>query len=481
MKHKLLRWLCCCLAACQLFSLTAFARPDWPSDTGVAAEAGIVIDADSGAVLFAQNSHVPYPPASITKLLTALIVLENCDLDEVVVYSDTALQSVEADSGNKLSLQSGDQMTVQDSLYALLLISVNQSANALAEHVAGSIPAFVDMMNARIAELGCTESHFDNPSGLNGDFQYVSAYDMALIAQAAFSNEELVKISSTINYKVGPTILFPDGQSFRNEHRLVYTTDTTSPYYCPAAVAGKTGYLLKAGNTLVTYGVQDGRRLISVILKGQPRQYFLDSKELLNFGFRSFQNMTIADHESRYVTGDELIRLDSGSYKASELHIESDRMITLPINASFEDADISLEALPADAPKNAVALLRYTYNDRVIGEACLMTDANPVQIGAASGEEHAESNTAPAPAADNKTPDSDTPSAVMPIGMILLVILVAAIILLLGGGLGWIIYSRKKEAEEQARRRERRRQRLAAEGDDAQAEFERLMKERWNR
>ena len=227
------------------------------------------------------------------------------------------------------------------------------------------------------------------------------------------------------------------------------------------------------------YGVQDGRRLISVILKGQPRQYFLDSKELLNFGFRSFQNMTIADHESRYVTGDELIRLDSGSYKASELHIEPDRMITLPINASFEDADISLEALPADAPKNAVALLRYTYNDRVIGEACLMTDANPVQIGAASGEEHAESNTAPA--ADNKTPDSDTPSAVMPIGMILLVILVAAIILLLGGGLGWIIYSRKKEAEEQARRRERRRQRLAAEGDDAQAEFERLMKERWNR
>lgn len=480
MKQKAIRWLCCCLALCQLFTFTSFARPDWPSDTGVAAEAGIVIDADSGAVLFAQNSHVPYPPASITKLLTALIVLENCELDEMVVYSDTALQSVEADSGNKLSLQSGDQLTVQDSLYALLLISVNQSANALAEHVAGSIPAFVDMMNDKIKELGCTESHFDNPSGLNGDTQNVTAYDMALIAQAAFANEELLKISSTISYKVGPTILYPDGQSFRNEHRLVYTTDTTSPYYCPAAVAGKTGYLIKAGNTLVTYGVQGGRRLISVILKGQPRQYFLDAKELLDFGFRSFQNLTIADHESRYVTGNELIRLDTGSYKASELYIEPGRMITLPVSATFEDADISLESLPANAPAGAVALLRYTYNDRIVGEACLMTDTSSVQVGTESGDEPEEHPSATPSTADQK-PDPDSPSAVMPIGMILLIILVAAIILLLGGGLGWILYSRKKEAEEQARRRERRRQRLAEEGSEAQAEFDRLMKERWKR
>jgi D-alanyl-D-alanine carboxypeptidase len=230
-------------------SITAFAKTEWPKDTGIEAEAGIVIDADTGAVLFGQNIHNTYPPASITKLLTALVVLENSQLDEVVKYTATALNSVEQGSGNKLSLREGDELTVEDSLYSLLLLSVNQSANALAEHTAGSMSAFVDMMNDKVAELGLTESHFDNPSGLNGDTQYVSAYDMAMIARAAFDNPELLKISSTINYKIGPTQLFPDGQSFRHEHRLLYTTDETSPYYCPEAIAGKTGYLIAAGNT----------------------------------------------------------------------------------------------------------------------------------------------------------------------------------------------------------------------------------------
>ena len=127
--------------------MTAFARPDWPSDTGIQAEAGALMDVDSGTMIFGQNSHVEYPPASITKLLTALIVLEHAELSDTVTYSETAMNSVEADSGNKYSLAIGDTMTVEDSLYALLLSSVNQSANALAEHVAGSIPAFVDMMN----------------------------------------------------------------------------------------------------------------------------------------------------------------------------------------------------------------------------------------------------------------------------------------------------------------------------------------------
>ncbi len=479
MKHKLLRWLCCCLTACQLFSLTAMAKPDWPSDTGIAAEAGIVVDADSGAVLFAQNSHVPCPPASITKLLTALIVLENCEMDETVIYSDTALQSVESDSGNKLSLQSGDQLSVKDSLYALLLISVNQSANALAEHVAGSIPAFVDMMNAKIKELGCEESHFDNPSGLNGDTQYVSAHDMALIAQAAFDNEELLTISSTINYKIGPTIQFPEGQSIRNEHRLLYTTDTSSPYYYPSAVAGKTGYLIKAGNTLVTYAVEGNRHLISVILKGQPRQYFLDSKELLSFGFRSFQNVNIAEYEQRYVTGDEIIDLPGGSYQASSLSIDPDSVLTLPVNASFDDAELSLEALPDNAPDRAVALLRYTYNERIIGEAYLMTDHVPVKVNENPSDQPSES--APLSDIPEKDPSPTGQSGGSSLGTILLIILVSAILLLLGGGLGWIVYSRKKEAQEQALRKERRRKRLEEEGADAQAEFDRLMKERWKR
>ena len=144
MKRKLAKILCGALVMCQMFTMTAFARPEWPKETGILAEAGSVMDVDSGTMIFGQNSHVEYPPASITKLLTALVVLENVDdLSATVEFTESAMMNVEADSGNKLSLVIGDTMTVEDALYALLLQSVNQSANALAEHVAGSIDAFV--------------------------------------------------------------------------------------------------------------------------------------------------------------------------------------------------------------------------------------------------------------------------------------------------------------------------------------------------
>ena len=491
------------LLASQLFLITAYAKPDWPSDIGIQAEAGIVIDADSGAVIFGQNIHSAYPPASITKILTALIVLENCELDEIVTFSETAINSVEADSGNKLSLVAGDQMSVEDALYSLLLISVNQAANALAEHVAGDIPSFVDMMNAKIKELGCKDSHFENPSGLNGDTQNVSAYDMARIAQAAYQNETMLKISSDLTHKIGPTINNPEGVSFRTEHRLLYTDDTSSEYYFPAAVAGKTGYLLKAGNTLVTYAEQDGRKLISVILKGKPRQYFMDSKSLLEFGFRSFHNLEIAGRESRYVTGDGLINLDGTDYKSSDLMIEPDRFLTLPKNADFDAAEIQIGAIPEGTshPINALAQLTYTYNDRVVGTAFLMTKEMP----AGAVNENNGSGETPVPGAsdaaapnqngelNSSTPDSNNTSGTdandnsansdrtsglaesrSPAGTIVMVLVIAVIVLAAAVAF-WISSSRKKEAEALARRREQRRKRLQESGQEE--EFDRIMEE----
>ncbi|MDO5408166.1 MAG: D-alanyl-D-alanine carboxypeptidase family protein [Eubacteriales bacterium] len=500
MKRKIKRLLTF-LLACQLFLITAYANPDWPSDTGVQAESGIVMDADSGAVLFGQNIHNAYPPASITKILTALLVVENCELDETVTFSETAMMSVEADSGNKLSLVTGDQMTVEDALYSLLLISVNQAANALAEHVAGDIPSFVDMMNAKIAELGCQDSHFENPSGLNGDTQNVSAYDMALIARAAYANETLLKISSDLTHTIAPTTNNPEGVSFRTEHRLLYTDDDTSPYYFPAAVAGKTGYLLKAGNTLVTYAEEDDRKLVSVILKGQPRQYFVDAKSLMEFGFRSFHNIEIATRESRYVTGDGLINLDGTDYKSSELMIEPGRFLTLPNNADFDAAELTLGAIPegTEHPANALAQLTYTYNDRVIGTAFLMskempavpeTDADGNQTGetnadgtpltpdssASNGngsDGSADGTTGKDAEADSKHTTGGSSVPVLPI------ILVTLLIALAASAVGWILYSRKKEAEALARRREQRRKRLQESGEEE--EFNRLLEERKQR
>ncbi len=492
--------ICSGLAFCQIVSMTlmtAYARPDWPSDVGIQAEAGTVMDVDSGTVIFGQNSHVEYPPASITKILTALLVLENANLSDTVTFSETAINSVEPDSGNKLSLVAGDTMTVEECLYSLLLVSVNQSANALAEHVAGSIPAFVDMMNQKLVELGCTESHFENPSGLNGDTQNVSAYDMAKIACAAYSNESLLKISSTVSYKISSTSNNPDGITIRNEHRLVITEDSSSEFYCPEAVAGKPGYLLKAGNTLVTYGEKDGRRLVSVILKGSPRQYFLDGKELLQFGFSRFYNVDIAENETRYVTGEEPTEINGVSYAPSDLYVETGRMITLPNSASFGDAELSLAEMPEDHPVNAVALLQYVYNERKIGQAYLCDRAIPVPDEAGSSSE-GEGNSLEmmemtTTASETNTPEGEAdvpvsgdpneeklPETLRELPLLPMAAVLVFIVLATGTGF-WIRESRRKEAEAQALRRERRRQRLREEGVGAEAEFERLMEEKRNR
>lgn len=491
MKRKLAKILCGALVMCQLFTVTAFAKPEWPRDTGIMAEAGSVMDVDSGTMIFGQNSHAEYPPASITKLLTALVVLEHVDdLSETVTFTQSAMLNVEADSGNKMSLEIGDTMTVEDALHAMLLQSVNQSANALAEHVAGSNAAFVEMMNEKLVELGCQESHFENPSGLNGETQNVSAYDMALIACAAFNNEELLRISSTESYRTGAIKNHPDGYLLRQEHRLVITDDAESPYYFPEAVAGKTGYLLKAGNTLVTYAEKDGRRLVSVILKGSPKQYFVDGKELLRFGFDSFYNVNIAENETNYVTGDSVVELNGTSYMPSQLEIEEDRVITLPEDAVFADAELTLVDMPENHPEDAVGLLQYVYNERKIGQAYLLLkdDSVAADVDAVVTEPTGENETSAEDGANSPDVDSadlnvdDAEHAKKDSGIPALPIV--AVVLLGGAGAGayfWISKERKREAEEAARRRERRRQRLLEEGSEAEAEFNRLMEEKRNR
>ena len=457
------------LLACQLFVLTAYGKPDWPRDTGVQAEAGIVVDMDSGAVLFGQNIHLPYPPASITKLLTALVVLEHCQLDETVEFSETAVNSVESDSGNKLGSVAGDRLSVEDCLYGMLLESSNQAANALAEHTAGSIPDFVEMMNEKIAQLGCTESHFDNPSGLNGDTQYVSAYDMAIIARAAFSNEELLTISSTLSRKLAGTVNYPGGITVENENRLIKPDDEL---YYPSAKAGKTGYLIAAGNTLVTYGEENGRRLVSVILKGQPRQYFMDARTLMEFGFRDFKNIAPAESEGRYVTGEEVLHLDRGDFACQDLMIDPAAVITLPNGASLEDADVTLDALPAEYSERAVGQLTYTYNDRVIGTAFLLAK-DGVALPDAPQETPAEGETEPAesvPAENAASPESE--GASLSAGATAAIVVLVLAVLLGGGFAAWRYIQHKKEMERLARRRAERRRRLEESGE--WEEFERI-------
>ncbi len=460
--------------------ITALAAPEWPSDTGVLADIGIAVDADSGAVLFGQGIHELTPPASITKLLTALVVVENSSMDDMVTFSYDAVNNVESGSGNKKNIAEGDKLSVKDCLYLLLLQSSNQAANALAEHVAGSRDAFADMMNEKVKELGCTDgTHFANPSGLNDDTQVVSAYDMAIIAQAAFNNSDVLEISSTKSYKLAPTQNNPSGATCANEHRLIITDDETSELYCPEAKAGKTGYTSLAGNTLVTYGEKDGRRVISVVLKGQPSpNYFLDGKTLLQFGFENFQNVSIPDNETKYVTGGETVSINGADFQPDELDLESGAVITLPKDAAFSDASMELVTeLPEQHPERAVALLQYTYNDRKIGQAYLLAKegslpASSEETGGAAPEEKPDGKT---DASDQKGGEEGSialpPLSLPVIGICLLVFAV----LLLSA---YTLYTKKKEAEELRRRHERRMQRLKEENYTEEEFYELLGREK---
>lgn len=355
------------------FCFPSSAAAAWPTECSIRAEGGIVMDADSGAILYGKNIHEAYYPASITKLLTALVVIENSpDLNEIVTFSKNAVYNVEEGSSNA-GLSPGDQLSIRDCLYALLLKSANESANALAEHICGRIPHFVELMNAKAEQLGCTNSHFANPSGLNDPNHYTSAYDMALIAKAAFSNDTLTEIASTTYYDLPPLKQYPEGQTVYIGHKML--KKNFSSYY-PYAIAGKTGYTSLAGNTLVTYAKKDGMRLVAVVLKGENPYHYSDTKTLFEFGFQNFKTLPVTDYETRFTAlEDDLSIAGLTSSRKPLLTLSTDSYITLPKGASFEEAGSVLSyELTLPYPSTAVAELDYSYQGQMVGRAYLELD-----------------------------------------------------------------------------------------------------------
>ena len=346
----------------------AYADTAWPENVSIQAEGGIVIDADTGTVLYGKNIHTTYYPASITKILTALIVVEQCDLNEMVTFSHNAVYNVEAGSSSA-GLDEGDVLTVRDCLYALLMKSANESANALAEHVAGSTEAFADMMNQRAASLGCQDSHFANPSGLNNPDHYVSAYDMALIGQAALQNETFMEIDSSLYYDLPVTKRNPEGFRIYPGHKMM--KKNLAEYY-EGCLGGKTGYTSLAGNTLVTFARRNGMTLVSVVLNGHQTQYS-DTKAMLDFGFRNFQTVSAAEYDTAYTSiENDLTIAGLATTELYGLEIDPDCKITLPKAADFSSVDSQLSyEMTSNDPSDAIAKIDYRWGDRDIGYSYL--------------------------------------------------------------------------------------------------------------
>lgn len=258
--------------------------PGWPQGPQVQAESAVLMDVDYGVCLYEKNMHQKQYPASITKIMTALLTIENANLSDVVTFSENAVYGIEPESSH-IGIDVGEQLTVEQCLYGLMLASANEVAMGLAEHVAGSVEAFVDKMNQRAAQLGCEDTHFVNPHGLHDENHYVTAYDMALIAREAYHNQTFLNIVTTIYYEIPPTNMEEETRYLLNHQKLL----SDDEWYYTGCRGGKTGYTDQALNTLVTFAKKENRILVCVNLKTDGTPIYSDTTALLDYGFDNFK------------------------------------------------------------------------------------------------------------------------------------------------------------------------------------------------
>jgi len=241
----------------------------------------VVMDADTGLVLYGNQHHTQLYPASITKIMTALLVLEHVhDLTQRIEFSHNAVFSIPRNSSH-IAMDVGETLTVYQALYGLMLSSANEVSIALAEHVSGTVEAFADKMNARAKELGTINTHFVNPSGLPDEGHVTTAYDMALIMREAINHQIFVDIIKTRRFDIPPTERQNYTRELLNTNRLIHP----GSYFNEWVIGSKTGWTSAAQHTLVTYAEHEGRRLIISTLQASSGGNFRDTLALMSFGF----------------------------------------------------------------------------------------------------------------------------------------------------------------------------------------------------
>lgn len=257
------------------------ALANWPQGPAIYAESGILVDLDTQEILYSKNIDKQLYPASITKVMTTLVAIESSSPEEPVTFSQHALDSIEWDSSN-IGCRLNETLTMEQCWYAMMLNSANEVCCGVAEHISGSIEAFVEKMNQKAAELGCTNTHFSNPNGLPDETHYTTAHDMALIANAAYQNETFRQVFSTRQYEIPPTPQYTETRYLYNHHKMM---QPDTEYYYEGCLGGKTGYTETALNTLVTIASRNGKNLLCVTMRTKGRQVYTDTASLFDYGF----------------------------------------------------------------------------------------------------------------------------------------------------------------------------------------------------
>jgi len=279
----------------------------------ISAGAAIVLDTVSGRVLYEKNAYTRRSIASTTKIMTAIVALENGNDDEDVIVSKRAA----AISGSQVNIKEGKSYKLGDLMYAMMLRSGNDAAIAIAEHVGGSVEAFADMMNRKAAEIGATNTNFVTPHGLDDPQHYSTPYDLAIITQYALKNEKFCRIVGTKNSTF-------EGSGITN------TNEMLSLY--PGADGVKTGYTGQAGRCLVTSATQNGWRIISVVLNCASRPVRAQSsKVILDYVFGNYKNYEY------FKKGQEVYKIELNKGLKNKVSVYSDKDLSIPLK--LEEVD----------------------------------------------------------------------------------------------------------------------------------------------
>lgn len=335
-------------------------------EPSIVAEAGILMEGTSGQILYEKNPHETLSPASITKLMTALLAIESLSPEDTLTFSDEALTSISSDT-SRIGMREGETITVNDALHGLLLMSANDVANGLAEKTSGSIDSFVYKMNQRAVELGALNTNFANPHGLYDPNHYTSVYDMALITKEVIKSDYFLSIMQDSLYQIPATNKVNEIRYLSQQHKMLNTKKDLR-IYRDDVIAGKVGYTTESGHTLVTVAKRGSMILIAVIMKTDADHLYSDTAQMLDYGFANYTPVTI--DASDYIHSVPI--KDSVSEKGTAtLTLQEPVTILLPVGQNKSSVTFTgnlPESLTTDiAVGQSKGTLTLSYNTLTIG------------------------------------------------------------------------------------------------------------------
>jgi D-alanyl-D-alanine carboxypeptidase (penicillin-binding protein 5/6) len=326
----------------------------------------VLMEFSNGQVLYDKNMHKRMYPASTTKTLTAIIAIQKGNLDDIVTANDDVTKI----DGNSMYLVPGEQLTLRQLLYAMLLESDNDAAVAIADHIGGNIKDFAEMMNQKAKEIGAKDSHFVNPNGLPDNNHYSTPYDMALIARYAMQNDIFRQIVSTVHYQIPPTNKYNKARDLWISNKLIKPTN----FHYDGADGVKTGYTVVAKQVLIASATRNSHRLISVIMGDEGTNIWSDTIKLLNYGFDNFNLVKKNDNNEiiTYATIGKvnfkvpLIAKEPFYYivkKGEENNVKSEIVLNKQLKTPIEKG-------------SALGYIKYSLNGSEIGRVPLLSGEN---------------------------------------------------------------------------------------------------------